>query len=975
VRTALKIFWRDLKRILRNPIATIVTIGVCIIPSLYAWFNIAANWDPYENTSSMSVAVVSNDQGADLGGDLGYVNAGNMVLDRLADNDQLKWVVTNQDDAIDGVNSGMYYAAIVIPDGFTSDLASVLTGELAQPDIDYYVNEKINPIAPKVTDTGASTIETQINETFVKTVTGVVVDKLKGISGVVVGDATSTTTNVVARIRDVESSLDDLSGNIDGANATIEAARTSIADAEDTLKQLETEVTKANDSLSDATDILFTARRDSISLSSDISSSLAGATTLITGVSADANAAIGRIAGKVGEVQGTVDGALETAQGIVDENNRLVSTLRALESYIPDERKDEFEAVIATLQGQVEKEQETIDKLTTASSDISDTASSVSGVSSSVNDAISTGAKNVTELQSNFSTTTLPQLYAALDSFSDASGNLKSVLAGLSPTLTETEAVLEQLDGTLSQAEGATSLTKDSLATIEGTLDQVATDISAIQSSAAMEKVSDLLNLDSDGIASFMANPVTLDDVAIYPVDNYGSGVAPFYTDLALSVGGFVLVAIYKIEVDDEGIGDFEPWQSYFGRWLLFMLLGVLQAVVCCVGDLILGIQCLDPKAFVLVGIVESFVYVNIIYAFSIAFKHIGKALCVLLVILQIPGSSGTYPIEMMPSFFQAIHPWLPFTYGINAMREAIAGYYGNYYFDNLFMLLLFVIPALLIGVGCRRHLLNINVLFDKRLAQTDLMICEKNGIVVEHYKISSIIRSLLHDDAYRDEVTARAARFERIYPRIIRWGFIALLALPIGLTVVMFAASNKSLWFIVWIVCLVALCAMLVIIEYLHESMRRQTEFADLSQDEMYQVLGEKLDKEYYDTPLRRLRHRVGNVQSSMHAALAKARPPEDAARDAALASVISRIRGDAHDEEGDVPQIQRAGVPPAPAETDDVIVDTPATIHLEPTSVQGEQPGAKRGKKKAKTAGKKHDKKKHDKKKHASRKKEGRR
>jgi len=551
VRTALKIFWRDLKRILRNPIATIVTIGVCIIPSLYAWFNIAANWNPYANTSGMSVAVVSNDQGADLGGDLGYVNAGDMVLDRLADNDQLRWVVTNQDDALDGVDSGTYYAAIVIPDDFTSDLGSVLTGTLSQPDIDYYVNEKINPIAPKVTDTGASTIETQINETFVKTVTGVIVDKLKGASGVAVGDASSTTTNVVTRIHDVESSLDDLSADIDGANATIESARTSIAGAEDTLEQLEGEVAKANDSLADATDILFTARRDSISLSSDISSSLASATTLITGVSADANAAIGRIAGRVGEVQGTVNGALETAQGIVDENNRLVSDLRTLGPYIPDERKDEFEAVIATLQGQVEKEQETIDALTTASSDVSNTANTVSGVSSSVNDAISTGAKSVTTLQSGFSTTTLPQLYAALDSFSDASGNLKSVLAGLSPTLTETEAVLEQLGGTLSQAEGATSLTKDSLAGIEETLDQTATDISAIQSSAVMKKVSDLLDLDSDGIASFMANPVTLEDVAIYPVDNYGSGVAPFYTDLALWVGGFVLVAIYKIEVDD----------------------------------------------------------------------------------------------------------------------------------------------------------------------------------------------------------------------------------------------------------------------------------------------------------------------------------------------------------------------------------------------------------------------------------------
>ena len=952
MRTALRIFWRDLRRILRNPIAVVVTIGVCIIPSLYAWFNIAANWNPYANTSGMSVAVVSNDQGADLGGDLGYVNAGDMVLDRLADNDQLRWVVTNQDDALDGVDSGTYYAAIVIPDDFTSDLGSVLTGTLSQPDIDYYVNEKINPIAPKVTDTGASTIETQINETFVKTVTGVIVDKLKGASGVAVGDASSTTTNVVTRIHDVESSLDDLSADIDGANATIESARTSIAGAEDTLEQLEGEVAKANDSLADATDILFTARRDSISLSSDISSSLASATTLITGVSADANAAIGRIAGRVGEVQGTVNGALETAQGIVDENNQLVSDLRTLEPYIPDERKDEFEAVIATLQGQVEKEQETIDALTTASSDVSNTANTVSGASSSVNDAISTGAKSVTTLQSGFSTTTLPQLYAALDSFSDASGNLKSVLAGLSPTLTETEAVLEQLDGTLSQAEGATSLTKDSLAGIEETLDQTATDISAIQSSTVMRKVSDLLDLDSDGIASFMANPVTLEDVAIYPVDNYGSGVAPFYTDLALWVGGFVLVAIYKVEVDDEGIGEFEPWQSYFGRWLLFMLLGILQALICCVGDLVLGIQCLDPRAFVFAGIVESFVYVNIIYAFSIAFKHIGKALCVLLVILQIPGSSGTYPIEMMPSFFQAIHPWLPFTYGINAMREAIAGYYGDYYVHNLLMLLLFVVPALLIGVGWRRHLLNINVLFDKRLAQTDLMICEKNGIVVEHYKISSVIRSLLHDDTYRDEITARAAHFEHIYPKIIRWGFIALLALPIGLTAVMFTASNKSLWFVIWIVCLVALCAMLIIIEYLHESMRRQAEFAGLSQDEMYQVLGEKLDKEYYDTPLRRLRQRMGSVQSDVHAALARTSQPED------------------------VLQIQRAGVPVAPDETTDAVGIT--TIHLGPLSAKDERSGTRDDKKKAKKGKKgkrKPSKKKHGEKKHASKKGEGQR
>ena len=944
MRTALRIFRRDLKRILRNPIAVIVTLGVCIIPSLYAWFNIAANWDPYKNTSGVSVAVVSNDEGADLGGDLGYVNAGDMVLEKLAENDQLNWVITDEDDALDGVSSGRYYAAIVIPKGFTSDLASVLTGELSQPDIDYYVNEKVNPIAPKVTDTGASTIETQINETFVKTVTGVVVDKLKGASGSILGEANTTTDNVVTRIHDVEGSLDDLSGTIDDTNATIESARASIADAETTLAELEAEVDKANGSLADATGILYTARQDSASLSSSVTSSLAKATTLITGVSGDANAAIGRISGKVGEVQGTVDGALATAQGIVDENERIVTDLQALEPLIPDERKTEFEALVATLQAQVDEQQATVDRLETASSDISNTADAVSGVSTSVNDAISSGAQNVTDLQSSFSTTTLPQLYSALDSFSDASGDLKSVLASLSPTLKETEGVLSQLDDTLEQAESDTSLTKESISTIKDSLDQVATDLSAIQSSEAMEKISSFLGVDTDGIASFMATPVELDDEAVYPVANYGSGVAPFYTDLALWVGGFVLVAIYKIEVDDEGIGEFKPWQSYFGRWMLFMLLGTFQAIICCVGDLVMGIQCLDPKAFVFAGVVESFVYVNIIYAFSIAFKHVGKALCVLLVILQIPGSSGTYPIEMMPSFFQAIHPWLPFTYGINAMREAIAGYYGNYYPHNLLVLLLFVIPALLIGVGWRRHLLNINALFDKKLAQTDLMICEKNGITVEHYKISSIIRSLLHNDTYRGEITARAAQFELIYPKVIRWGFIALLALPIGLTVVMFMSSSKSLWFIIWIICLVALCAMLIITEYLHESMRRQAEFAGLSQEEMYEALGEDLDKEYNSTPLQRLRKRVVVARSNVQTVLSKPRKAEDAAGDAAhddaLTSVISRIRGDAPDEEVEVPQIPRATTPP-------VSLDHDVTTGLFPVPVmsQSEEDDSRRG------------------------------
>ena len=690
-----RIFWRDLKRILRNPVAVIVTLGVCVIPSLYAWFNILANWDPYENTQDVRVAVVNLDEGADAGGDLGFINAGDMVVEELGKNTQLKWVFLDEDTALEEVRSGRSYAAIVIPADFTRDLTSVLTGDLVSPDLTYYVNEKVNPIAPKVTDTGASTVETQINETFVSTVSNVVVGKLQGLIVSAKGDADSTTTSIVGRVRGVKETVDDLSTSMSDAQGTVAAARQTIEDAEATLDELDRISSRASGSLADATGVLFTSRDDATSLATSVAGAVSDGSTRLSSISGTTNQAIGRISGKIGQAQGTAEGALATAQSLVDQNRQLVQDLQSLSATLPESVRPAFDASVARISAQVDKEQATVDDLSRATSDIGATNDAVAGLSSSVNDAIQTGTTSLSGVNSSFNQDTLPELYGALDNFSGAAQSLSGSLGGLSPTIAQTKAVLEQLDDTLEQTSTALSVTTESLNDMSSSLDDVATDLSAIQSSSAMDRVNELLNLDANGIASFMSSPVELDEEAVFPVANYGSGVAPFYTNLALWVGGFVLIAIYKAEVDKEGIeGGFAPWQGYFGRLLLFLLLGILQGVICTVGDLVIGIQCLDPKAFILAGVIESFVYVNVIFAFAVAFKHIGKALCVLLVILQIPGSSGTYPIEMMPDFFRALNPWLPFTYGIRAMRETIAGYYGNYFGQNIFMLLLFVIGA-----------------------------------------------------------------------------------------------------------------------------------------------------------------------------------------------------------------------------------------------------------------------------------------
>ena len=138
MRNAFRIFRRDMGRLLRNPAALLVIIGVSIIPSLYAWFNIAANIDPYANTSGIKVAVANNDKDASSN-DL-EINAGDEIISNLKENDQLGWTFVDEEQAIEGVKSGEYYASIVIPEDFSSSLLSILSGELKTPELEYYIN-------------------------------------------------------------------------------------------------------------------------------------------------------------------------------------------------------------------------------------------------------------------------------------------------------------------------------------------------------------------------------------------------------------------------------------------------------------------------------------------------------------------------------------------------------------------------------------------------------------------------------------------------------------------------------------------------------------------------------------------------------------------------------------------------------------------------------------------------------------------
>ena len=365
-----------------------------------------------------------------------------------------------------------------------------------------------------------------------------------------------------------------------------------------------------------------------------------------------------------------------------------------------------------------------------------------------------------------------------------------------------------------------------------------ANDVAALHSSEVAGQLADLLDVNVDDIADFMTSPVKIKSKVVYPVASFGSGIAPFYTNLALWVGGYVLIAIFKLEVDREGIGAYTAKEGYFGRWLLMMLLGIMQAIIVCVGDLIIGVQCLHPVLFVFAGMCISFVYVNIIYALSVAFKHIGKAIGVILVFVQIPGSSGMYPIEMMPPFFNWLHPLLPFTYGINAMRECVGGMYGMNYIINLGVLLIFVAIALGIGVWLRPLLLNLNLLFDRQLASTGVMICEKDDLPRRRYSLRTAMRAILDTAGFRQALIERAARFARTYGSRVKAGFFAIFGVQLLLfilTSTLDLDNNGRIWMLVlWIVSVIVIAAYLINLEYVRESLNTQMRVSALSDESL---------------------------------------------------------------------------------------------------------------------------------------------
>lgn len=828
----MQIFARDLRRLVRNPIALIVVLGVCLMPSLYAWYTILANWDPYQNTSSIKVAVVNNDEGAEMSTSE-HINVGQQVVEKLHDNHELGWEFVDEDEALERVYSGEYYAAIIIPEDFSKDFASITTGTFVHPTLDYYVNEKLSSIAPKVTNAGATALQDQVNENFVETVSETVVKITQDAGQSAEDHANSAIGKLDSGINEARNAISQTEKLTEELSPTIDSCTQTIDDAQTTLSNIDSTLPALRDKLEDARNQLSALRTSSEHYAATASQDLSKAAAEVGRASAEALIALTNSSVEVSRLEDAMQTSLTSAQTLLAQNQALIESLRSQLAAHP-----EYEEIIAQLEKQNEAYQRTIDALKPCVDQLGSAANQAETDAQTLNDNIDGEVEKVQSSDEAFHSTIYPQLLGATDNAVDVLADMQATTDSLHPLISQTQGILVELKDTLASTKTNVENMTASLEMLDKELTQTEADLSSLQGSAAVKDLSEYLGVSADEIGEYMAAPVKLETIKINPVANYGSGVAPFFSNLALWVAGFILMAIVKLRVDPEGLPPFTTGQAYWGRWLLFMVLALLQGLVVCGGDLIIGIQCENPAAFIFAGLVTVVVDVNIMFALAFAFKHIGKAIAVILLIMQIPGSSGMFPVEMMPPFFQFINPLLPFTYSIDAMRESIGGFYGMHYWQDIGALLLFLPIALFIGLVIGRYAFNLNILFDRKLGEADLFASESNPGTEERFRIRHMLSALLNNKAYRTRLVERATRFKKRYPTLIKAGWIAIFAQPIITFAIMVLVKadieTKVILLLVMVGAIIVVDGYLIIIEFINADLVQQQHVSTLSAQQL---------------------------------------------------------------------------------------------------------------------------------------------
>ncbi len=711
----LKVFTNDMKKISTNVIAVVIILGLSILPSLYAWFNIFSNWDPYgpSSTGNIKVAVVSDDAGAEISGL--EINIGATVVEALQANNTIGWVFTdNSDETIEGVKAGDYYAALVIPETFSEDMMSFLTGDLEHPQIIYYENGKKNAIAPKITQKAQKTVRQQVNATFISTLAESAM-KAGNVISATDSDGVSIADTMTEKLTALSSDMDTYINILSSFKGIMDSAQSIISTTKIMLPSLDTVLDSSKTSLS--------------SMQTMVNSS----TNTVNTVSDMMLSSLDMIDGTLTMISNVVNSDLSSAQTV---STIVLNGIGAVNNMIPY-AKEIFNSSVAGIEAKgdekINSQINTIrGQFDLVKSDADHVGSSSAVAVANSNDLIDKiqaelehCSNDIAVLKDTYSSSVKPQLSSTVTNAQAALNTTVNALSSFNLNLGSTDNVLTSYSDTL--ADGNTNLdtTLELAQELSDYIKTLTENMSELSDNENYNKLIEVMDSNPELLGEFASSPVSLDTVRIYPIENYGSAMAPFYTVLALWVGALILVAIIHVKVHPiPGVSGICPRHAYFGRYMLFFLVGQLQTLITVLGDLhFIGIQCEHPVMFWFAGAMCSFVFTLFIYSLTVALGNIGEALAVVVMVVQVAGAGCTFPIETLPKVFHSLYNYLPFQFGMNAMKEAIAGLYENSYWTYIAKLSVYLLVSLFIGLVGAIPFRKLNKIIDKNKEKSGIMI------------------------------------------------------------------------------------------------------------------------------------------------------------------------------------------------------------------------------------------------------------
>ena len=621
----------DVRRLSRSVVTVICVFGLALVPCLYAWFNIMSNWSPYtsDSTKNLKIAVASSDVGTDFIGM--KLNVGDIILEKLKANDQIDWQFPDSVQGVmDGLYAGDYYAGLIIPEDFSASILGFTDGEMDHPEIIYYDNQKMNAVASRVTDRAQGIIKDQINSIFVATI----VDELSTFTSVFNGMGLSA--------EDALQSLDNQLGSIKSDLKTYAAILNSMSTV---TKSAATVTGMTNDLLPDVTDMLTNSRKTIVNIQDRLTTSkqdVVYAADAIRNTSEELRNTVERLDSAVDGDPAEAGGSYVDWDSLFGEGGITEYEGEILDDLYADVNKQLHESVI--------RFDDIIQK---------------------------------TNIDKN--------LIASMSTLQDSLKNLDSLLAKVEGDIDSQSMTLQQYTDALNSCTVSIESTEDVLNYMVRMVSNLQSSVNELRTSESFTKLIDLLKDDVGGLVEYLSSPANLEVVRVYALENFGSGMAPFYTTLALYASALLSVSLMHTHVKRRNdIPMLNTTEAFFGRYFVFFAIGQFTALITVLGNLYyIGIQCYAPFQFWLAAAIASLVFTLLNYGIVFALGNIGEAIAIIVLVIQVAGSGGTYPLEMLPQIFRDLYKFMPFNYAMTAMRETIAGSYDHVYLKSILVLLL----------------------------------------------------------------------------------------------------------------------------------------------------------------------------------------------------------------------------------------------------------------------------------------------